>query len=303
MTYWKPLPDGLASDVRQLVTELRTLKTRSGLSLAALAERTPYSKSSWERYLNGKTLPPRQAVTMLGELSDAEPARLAALWELANAATHDQQAEGGRPVQPAPRSEPPAARTEAAPPPSDEGRRRRRDVRLLWTAALLLVLVLVGTAVVLVHGDSSAGTAQAAISEPGGRPADVNCFADSCAGKDPKEAGCGGDAWTAALTKVQQVYVELRYSDACRAAWARISWGRPGDIARIVGRHDSARQNKVHYDTDTYSPMLAAPTPSAVRACAVLTSGRHGCTGPGGDQRLTEPPNPPAPTLSPTDDT
>ncbi|WP_345060222.1 helix-turn-helix transcriptional regulator [Streptomyces rameus] len=192
MTYWKPLPDGLASDVRQLVTELRTLKTRSGLSLAALAERTPYSKSSWERYLNGKTLPPRQAVTMLGELSDAEPARLAALWELANAATHDQQAEGGRPVQPAPRSEPPAARTEAAPPPSDEGRRRRRDVRLLWTAALLLVLVLVGAAVVLVHGDSSAGTAQAAISESGGRPADVNCFADSCAGKDPKEAGCGG---------------------------------------------------------------------------------------------------------------
>lgn len=38
------------------------------------------------------------------------------------------------------------------------------------------------------------------------------------------------------LTKVQQVHVELRYSDACRAAWARISWGRPGDIARVMGR-------------------------------------------------------------------
>ncbi|MBL1110170.1 DUF2690 domain-containing protein [Streptomyces sp. 5-8] len=302
MTDWKPLPDDLASDVRQLVTELRTLKIRSGVSLAALAERTPYSKSSWERYLNGKTLPPRQAVTILGKLSDAEPARLEALWELANAAAHDQQAGGGRPAQRAPQPATPADATEVASAPSDEGRRRRRDARLLWTAALLLALLLVGTAVVLVNRDSSAGTARAAISatEPGTRQVDVNCFADSCAGKDPKEAGCGGDAWTAALTKVQQVYVELRYSDACRAAWARISWGRPGDIARIVGPRHSVHQNKVHYDTDTYSAMLAAPTPSAVKACAVLTSGRHGCTGPGGDQRLTEPPNPPAPTLSPT---
>ncbi|MFE5403237.1 DUF2690 domain-containing protein [Streptomyces sp. NPDC056580] len=301
MTDWKPLPDDLATDVRQLVTELRTLKIRSGLSLTALAERTPYSKSSWERYLNGKTLPPRQAVTVLGQLSDAEPARLAALWELANAAAHDQRAGGRRPAPPAPRTEPPVDPTEAAPPSSDEGRRRLRlDARLLWAAALLLALLLVGAAVVLVNGDSSAGTARAAVSEtePGGRQADVNCFADSCAGKDPKEAGCGGDAWTAALTKVQQVYVELRYSDACRAAWARISWGRPGDIARIVGPRNSTHQNKVHYDTDAYSAMLAAPTPSAVKACAVLTSGRHGCTGPGGDQRLTEPPDPPAPTPS-----
>jgi hypothetical protein len=200
VTYRKPLPDGLASDVRQLVTELRTLRIRSGLSLAALAERTPYSKSCRERHLNGKTLPPRQAVTLLGELPDAEPARLAALWERADAAAHDQQAEGGRPARPAPRSEPPADRTEAAPPASDEGRRRRRDVRLLWTAALLWVFVLVGTAVVLVHGDSSAGTAQAAISatEPGAGKPTSTASADSCAGKDPKEAGCGGDAWTAA---------------------------------------------------------------------------------------------------------
>lgn len=300
---WKPLPDDLASDVRQLVTELRTLKVRSGLSLAALAGRTPYSKSTWERYLNGKALPPRQAVSRLGKLSGAEPARLAALWELANAAAHDQQTGVGRPAQADPQPPPPADPAGAAPPPSDVGRRRpRHDARLLWAAGLVMALLLAGTAAVLVDGDPSADAARAAISatEPAGRRADVNCFADSCAGKDPKEAGCGGDAWTAALTKVQQVYVELRYSDACRAAWARISWGRPGDIARVVGPHNSAHQNKVHYDTDTYSAMLAAPTPSAVKACAVLTSGRHGCTGPGGDQRLTEPPNPPAPTPSPT---
>lgn len=327
MAKWKALPDDLPSDVRLLVAELRTLKIRSGLSLAALAERTPYSKSSWERYLNGKTLPPRQAVTVLGKLSDAEPARLAALWELAQTATHDQQAGSGRSVQAAPpeaavdltaatASTPSASATEATASSDDSvaprtpvattgdaGRwRPLRSVRLLWAGALLLAVVLLGTFAVLMNGDSPARTARAAVSatDTAGRQLDVNCFADSCAGKDPKEAGCGGDAWTSAMTKVQQVYVELRYSDACRAAWARISWGRPGDIARVVGPGSSAHQNKVHYDTDTYSAMLAAPTPSAVRACAVLTSGRHGCTGPGGSQRLTEPPNPPVPSLSAT---
>jgi hypothetical protein len=103
----------------------------------------------------------------------------------------------------------------------------------------------------------------------GRRELDVNCFQDSCAGKDPKEAGCDGDAWTAALTKVQQVYVELRYSDACRAAWVRVSWERLGDVARVVGPHHSGYQDMVRYDTGTYSAVLAAPTPSVVRACAV----------------------------------
>ena len=66
MTGSKPLPGGLASDILLLVAELRALKDGAGLSLADLARRTPYSKSSWERYLNGKTLPPQHAVAALG---------------------------------------------------------------------------------------------------------------------------------------------------------------------------------------------------------------------------------------------
>ncbi|MEU7305904.1 hypothetical protein [Streptomyces sp. NPDC007206] len=54
-----------------------------------LGGRTPYSKSSWERNLNGKALPAQHAVTSLGKLADADPARLVALWELANTAWHD----------------------------------------------------------------------------------------------------------------------------------------------------------------------------------------------------------------------
>ena len=43
-----------APECAALAERLRALRARTGLSLAALAERTPYSKSSWERYLNGR---------------------------------------------------------------------------------------------------------------------------------------------------------------------------------------------------------------------------------------------------------
>ncbi|MGI5339602.1 DUF2690 domain-containing protein [Streptomyces sp. CA-181903] len=59
------------------------MKERTGLSLAALGGRTAFSKSSWERYLNGKKLPPREAVEALCALADEPPGRPLALWELA----------------------------------------------------------------------------------------------------------------------------------------------------------------------------------------------------------------------------
>ncbi|WP_433605901.1 peptidoglycan-binding protein [Dactylosporangium sp. CA-139114] len=89
MAQWKPLPGGLDPQVRQLVVRLRELKDQTGISTATLARKTPYSRSSWERYLNATVLPPRQAVEALGTLSGADQARLLALWELAE---HAQEA-------------------------------------------------------------------------------------------------------------------------------------------------------------------------------------------------------------------
>ncbi|MFF3610909.1 DUF2690 domain-containing protein [Streptomyces sp. NPDC002580] len=65
---------------------LKEAKEATGLSFAALAASTAYSKSSWERYLNGKACPPRDAVETLARLSGADPARLLALWQLAESA-------------------------------------------------------------------------------------------------------------------------------------------------------------------------------------------------------------------------
>ncbi|WP_143664588.1 helix-turn-helix transcriptional regulator, partial [Streptomyces sp. NRRL B-24572] len=41
---------------------MRAVKERSGLSYGRLAAKTHYSRSSWERFLNGKQLPSRVAV-------------------------------------------------------------------------------------------------------------------------------------------------------------------------------------------------------------------------------------------------
>ncbi|MEU9481846.1 DUF2690 domain-containing protein [Streptomyces sp. NPDC048191] len=295
MTDWKPLPDGLASDVRHLVAELRGLKDRAGLSLAALAGCTPHSRSSWERYLNGKAMPPQHAVASLGKLADADPARLMALWELANAAWHDREAQAPRDV-PIRQPEPPAP-AQAEEPPADRPGRRPDRRRLLWAVVALAAVAASGAALFGVLGrHAHAGRDSAPGTDTPTRQLDVNCFADGCAGKDPKQTGCGGDAWTSALYKVAGVYVELRYSDACKAAWSRISWGRPGDIARVVGEGGRTYQNKVHYDTDTFSAMVGAPSPSTAKACVLLTSGVHACTSPGGTEHLTEPPDPPAST-------
>lgn len=63
--------------------QLRLLKDRTGLSLAALGQRTAYSKSSWQRYLNAQQPPPRQAVAALCRVAGVDAERFGARWELA----------------------------------------------------------------------------------------------------------------------------------------------------------------------------------------------------------------------------
>ncbi|MBW1602600.1 DUF2690 domain-containing protein [Streptomyces sp. JJ66] len=114
MTEWKPLPAGLEPDVERFVKELRARKDAAGLSLVALAQATAYSKSSWERCLNGGRLPPETAVRALAQrIGGGDAERLLALWELA------EHAASGRgrtapPAAPTPRSPEPGR---AAPPP------------------------------------------------------------------------------------------------------------------------------------------------------------------------------------------
>ncbi|CAM5259208.1 hypothetical protein GCM10010329_05190 [Streptomyces spiroverticillatus] len=86
MPRWKALPEGLDPQVREFANQLRRLVDRSGLSVAAVADRTGYSKTSWDRYLNGRLLAPKGAVLALSEVTGTNPMHLTTMWELAERA-------------------------------------------------------------------------------------------------------------------------------------------------------------------------------------------------------------------------
>ncbi|WP_369037131.1 MULTISPECIES: peptidoglycan-binding protein [Streptomyces] len=86
MPRWKELPAELDPRVRQLVMRLRRLKDRSGLSMRQLAVKTGYSQKSWERYLNGRSLPPGEAVEAMARTCGDDTTRLLALHEVATEA-------------------------------------------------------------------------------------------------------------------------------------------------------------------------------------------------------------------------
>ncbi|WP_447037884.1 XRE family transcriptional regulator [Streptomyces sp. DSM 118878] len=86
MPRWKALPDELDPEVREFADQLRRLVDRSGLSIAAVSDRTGYSKTSWERYLNGRLLAPKGAIVALAEVTGTPPVHLITMWELAERA-------------------------------------------------------------------------------------------------------------------------------------------------------------------------------------------------------------------------
>jgi transcriptional regulator with XRE-family HTH domain len=76
-------PDTKTAACQELADELRRVKCAAGLSFADLQSRTPYSKSSLERYVNGKLFPRRDAVQAMAKACDADPERLLKLWDAA----------------------------------------------------------------------------------------------------------------------------------------------------------------------------------------------------------------------------
>ncbi|MFD5104514.1 helix-turn-helix domain-containing protein [Streptomyces cinereoruber] len=83
MPGWKALPEELDPEVRAFTELIRRLIDRSGLSVAAVAERTGRERASWHAYLNARQPVPRGAVTALAEVTGADPTDLVGRWERA----------------------------------------------------------------------------------------------------------------------------------------------------------------------------------------------------------------------------
>ncbi|MEU7033985.1 DUF2690 domain-containing protein [Streptomyces sp. NPDC046237] len=86
MARGKAPPGELDPRVGEFVSQLRRLVDRSGLSVAAVADRTGHSRAAWERYLDGRLLAPQGAVVALAEVTGADSGRLTAMREQAERA-------------------------------------------------------------------------------------------------------------------------------------------------------------------------------------------------------------------------
>jgi transcriptional regulator with XRE-family HTH domain len=235
-----------------LAVSLRELKDRTGLSLAALAARTPYSKSAWHRYLTGIQRPPRPAVEALAKLAEADPSPVLALWEASD--------------DPVP----------AALPPESQGqvRRHRLQLRRLRLPTLALLTTAAATAAALALSDrwDSPGT-QNVVDAP-------RCHGNSCRGALPDASACARDAQTKSAVTALAYDVRLRYSPACGTAWSEVREHSPH--AREISVRAGQNVLSAAYpstDSDGYtSPMLPVTSPRGVEACAEV-EGKLACTG------------------------
>ncbi|MBH1935959.1 helix-turn-helix domain-containing protein [Streptomyces sp. AV19] len=254
-----------------LAAELRALRERTGLSLVALAGRTPYSKSSWERYLNGKKLPPRQAVEALCGLADEPAGRLVALWDLA------EQRWSGRSGVPERPSVEAAAEGSA-----------RRPVRTYVVSGTAVVLAVTAVLLFLVAGRDAGGGA--------GSPAAVasypqswapGCAGADCEGADPQEMGCGAQGMAVTLERRRLAggqEIAVRYAEKCGAVWAKASHLRIGDRVELsVPGADPKRVRAAgQRDTEVYlsTAMTVTAEPRAARVCFEGADGGRECFAP-----------------------
>ncbi|MER7935162.1 DUF2690 domain-containing protein [Streptomyces sp. NPDC093272] len=226
---------------------LRELKERTGLSLAALAARTPYSKSAWHRYLSGTKPPPRPAVEALARLAGVDPAAVLALCEATG--------------EPAPAS------------PAPQAPRARRWWRLPLTALALLAVAGV-TAAAFSVSDRRAGQGTQPVS---GAP---RCHGRSCQGELPDTSACARDAQTKSRVTGTAYDVRLRYSPTCGTAWSevRMRASRAREVSVRAGQDVLSASYPAADSIGYTSPMLAVATPRGVEACADV-EGKLACTG------------------------
>ncbi|MFF3751122.1 helix-turn-helix domain-containing protein [Streptomyces sp. NPDC002018] len=291
-----------AMEGERLAAELSALRERTGLSLVGLAERTPYSKSSWQRYLNGTQPLPRHAVEALCALAGEPPGRLLVLWELADAAwsgragtrgttdatdatdtTGVTGAAGATGTTGATGAAASSGSTAVRPPDGPSGGRRRRVLALALVAVVTVAVtaVLLGAGL-LRGGDDGRRQNAADATWIQVSPLVPGCTGSACDGKNPAALHCGGQGMVAtvhAFTARGGQRLELRYGEHCRAVWVRASRLLLGDrVVLTVPGAEAAELVAIQRDVGRYvsTPMAGAGDPADARICLRPGAGRSG---------------------------
>ncbi|MET7287181.1 DUF2690 domain-containing protein [Streptomyces sp. NPDC005573] len=273
-------PRDTGTPEEDLAAGLRELKDRTGLSLAALAARTPYSKSAWHRYLTGGQHPPAAAVEALSRLAGTDPAAVLARREAACApppagpADEGAAAAGAGEAGGGERSG--AAHGGAAhggtggEATGGAGGGRRAWAR--W--APLPALALLGVTAVVALPDRVGMPAVRVLA------AVPHCHGHVCRGELPEQSACARDARTESSVSGAAYDVRLRYSPSCGTAWseARTHTPRSMEVSVRSGQDALSASYPADGSAGGTSPMLAVRSPRGVEACAEA-AGEVACTG------------------------
>ncbi|MEE1788416.1 DUF2690 domain-containing protein [Streptomyces sp. SP17BM10] len=285
---WRALPARLGPQERELVVGLRALKDGSGLTLAELAAKTHYSKSSWHRWLNGERVVTQAALAAFGALAGAPAERCAALEALrvavSGAGASEARPEGESPGaagSPGTAWLPGAAEPPARPEEPGSAARPRRT--WWWAAAASAAGVAAVAAALALNDGGSERRPEAASATTGTDRATAQatalCEAAGCVGKDPQASGCGSDATTIATANVRQMTIYVRYSHRCRTAWAKLTDATAGYRATITNSAGQSQTALVHWGYDAYSPMVdASQNDSRIQVCGDQPDNSRNCT-------------------------
>ncbi|WP_028801396.1 helix-turn-helix domain-containing protein [Streptomyces sp. 142MFCol3.1] len=262
------------------VAELRLLRSRTGLSLAALAARTPYSKSAWHRYLAGTKVPPLSAVEALAALAGAEPGHLRDLHQ--SAVRSAARKDGADPGDASRESGGHPAGTATAPSPSPSPSPSRASssgtAGALARRSALPVCILLAMAVAAVV--AAAATSGHVSPRSGGVAFSTRCGGASCQGRLPEDVACDRDARTESTVTDTSYAVRLRYSPSCGTAWSevRARTSEPRELSVRSGQDVLSAAYPGDGPAGSTSPMLAVHSPEGVEACAEV-AGKLACTG------------------------
>ncbi|MET8980504.1 DUF2690 domain-containing protein [Streptomyces sp. NPDC004539] len=205
---------GTPPECERLAAHLRTLRDRHRLTLSTLAAESSYSRSSWQRWLTGRSVPPWAAVQSLSRLTGEPEPQARALWELAETAWSRRTATCTVPAA-ANTPEREHSTPENSPTAPTPVRRNRITAGI---AAFTTALALSATALLT-------GATQSHSHDSPASP--VGCTGTACNGKDPGPVLCGLTPKTLLHTQTPTgIGLEIRYNPLCRAAWARV-WNAP----------------------------------------------------------------------------
>ncbi|MFJ9931113.1 helix-turn-helix domain-containing protein [Streptomyces misionensis] len=289
-TRWRALPPALPEACASLVVGLRELKDRSGLTLAELADLTALSKSSWERYLNGKQFPPRHAVEALCLVVRSPDAGLVDRWTRAEAVWSEREQDVALP-----RGVLPASTGHTPDEPQAPGPAPRRWVRPVRGFLLTASERITKRPFVTALGVSLASAAMIVpaalyhvshqtVPEPHALP--PICRLKSCAGRDPRTTACEDPETLASHTAADGTRLDLRLSPGCQAGWLRTRPTHTGFRIEISAPGERPRSTTANRSSSAESlvttPMIAAPHPSRLRACYYPSADQPGreCFGP-----------------------